>query len=99
MKQKSGPDKAPAEQMLKDIRRQTRRQYSAEKKIRIVLGRVGKPDPASDRGELHEAEETRRELVVPGCLATSVLDPVEEAYDAVAHRVGGLVDGPLDLPV
>jgi hypothetical protein len=37
MKQKSGPDKAPAEQVLKDIRRQTRRQYSAEEKIRIVL--------------------------------------------------------------
>jgi hypothetical protein len=40
MKQKSGPDKAPAEQVLKDIRRQTRRQYSAEEKIRIVLGAV-----------------------------------------------------------
>ena len=37
MKQKSGPDKAPAEQALKNIRRQTRRQYSAEEKIRIVL--------------------------------------------------------------
>jgi|HubBroStandDraft_4_1064222.scaffolds.fasta_scaffold4075413_1 hypothetical protein len=29
MKQKSGPDKAPAEQVLKDIRRQTRRQCCA----------------------------------------------------------------------
>jgi hypothetical protein len=37
MKQKSGPGKAPAEQVLKDIRRQTRRQYSAEEKIRIML--------------------------------------------------------------
>ena len=27
MKQKSGPDKVPAEQVLKSIRRQTRRQY------------------------------------------------------------------------
>jgi hypothetical protein len=36
MKQKSGPDKAPAERVLKDIRRQTRRQYSAEEKIRIA---------------------------------------------------------------
>ena len=36
MKQKSGPDKAPAAR-LKNIRRQTRRQYSAEEKIRIVL--------------------------------------------------------------
>ena len=35
MKQKSGPDKAPAEQVMKDIRRQTRRQYSAEEKIRL----------------------------------------------------------------
>ena len=33
MKQKSGPDKAPAERVVKDIRRQTRRQYSAEEKI------------------------------------------------------------------
>jgi hypothetical protein len=30
MKQKSGPDKAPAEQVLKNIRRQTRRKYSAD---------------------------------------------------------------------
>jgi transposase-like protein len=37
MKRKSGPGKVPAEQVLKDIRRQTRRQYSAEEKIRIVL--------------------------------------------------------------
>jgi transposase len=38
MKQKSGPDKAPAEQVLKNIRRQTRRQYSAEEKIRNGRG-------------------------------------------------------------
>ncbi|RTE88290.1 hypothetical protein D6B98_36505 [Bradyrhizobium sp. LVM 105] len=37
MKQKSGPRKPAAEQVLKDIRRQTRRHYSAEEKIRIVL--------------------------------------------------------------
>lgn len=36
MKQKSGPGKAPAEQVLKDIRRQTRRHYSAEEKLRIA---------------------------------------------------------------
>jgi transposase len=29
--------KAPAEQVLKDIRRKTRRHFSAEDKIRIVL--------------------------------------------------------------
>ena len=32
MKQKSGPDKAPAEQVRKDIRRQTRRQYSRKRR-------------------------------------------------------------------
>jgi hypothetical protein len=37
MEQTSGPAKAPAEQVLKDIRRQTRRHCSAEEKIRIVL--------------------------------------------------------------
>ena len=37
MKQKSGPAKQPAEAVVKDIRRATRRQYSAEEKIRIVL--------------------------------------------------------------
>ena len=40
MKQKSGPDKAPAEQVLKNIRRQTRRQYSAEEKNSHRAGRA-----------------------------------------------------------
>jgi len=37
MRQKSGTRKAPAEKVIKDIRRVTRRQYSAEERIRIVL--------------------------------------------------------------
>ena len=37
MGQKSGPVKEPAEQVVKEIRRATRRQFSAEEKIRIVL--------------------------------------------------------------
>lgn len=37
MRQKSGTGKAPAEQVIKDIRRATHKQYSAEEKIRIVL--------------------------------------------------------------
>jgi transposase len=53
MKQKSGPGKVPAEQVLKDIRRQTRRQYSAEEKIRIVLEGL--------RGEENISELCRRE--------------------------------------
>jgi transposase len=53
MKQKSGPGKALAEQVLKDIRRQTRRHYSAEEKIRIVLEGL--------RGEENISELCRRE--------------------------------------
>ncbi len=37
MRQKSGPVKEPAEKVVKEIRRATRRQFSAEEKIRIVL--------------------------------------------------------------
>jgi hypothetical protein len=37
MRQKSAPAKEPAEKVVKDIRPATRRQFSAEEKIRIVL--------------------------------------------------------------
>ena len=37
MRQKPGPEKVPAEQIVKDIRRATRRHFSAEEKIRVVL--------------------------------------------------------------
>ena len=53
MRQKTGPAKAPAEQVVKDIRRVTRRQFSAEEKIRIVLDGL--------RGEHSIAELCRRE--------------------------------------
>ena len=53
MGQKSGPVKEPAEQVVKEIRRATRRQFSAEEKIRIVLSGL--------RGEDSIAELCRRE--------------------------------------
>lgn len=37
MRQKSVSPKEPAERVVRDIRRRTRKQYSAEEKIRIVL--------------------------------------------------------------
>jgi transposase len=37
MRQKAGTQKASAEQVAKDIRQATRKQYGAEEKIRIVL--------------------------------------------------------------
>src|SRR5206468_3076873 len=56
MGQKSGPVKVPAEQLVKEIRRATRRQFSAEEKIRIVLSGL--------RGEDSIAELCRREGIV-----------------------------------
>src|SRR3954451_12500025 len=53
MKQTSGPVKQPAEAVVKDIRRATRRHFSAEEKIRIVLEGL--------RGEDSIAELCRRE--------------------------------------
>ena len=52
MGHKSGPVKKPAEQVVKEIRRATRRQYSAEQKTRIVLsGLIGKKGITfNDRG-------------------------------------------------
>lgn len=53
MRQKSGTRTAGSEQMIRTIKRKTRRQYSAEEKIRIVLDGL--------RGEDSIAELCRRE--------------------------------------
>ena len=76
MKQKSGPGKAPAEQVLKDIRRQTRRQYSAEK-IRIVLEGL--------RGEENISELCRRE----GIAASMYYGWSKEFLEAGKRRLAG----------
>ena len=77
MKQKSGPDKMPAEQVVKDIRRQTRRQYSAEEKIRIVLEGL--------RGEENIAELCRRE----GIAASMYYGWSKEFLEAGKRRLAG----------
>ena len=56
MGQQSEPVKEPAEQVIKEIGRATRRQFSAEEKIRIVLSGL--------RGEDSIAELCRREGIV-----------------------------------
>src|SRR5258708_36997404 len=56
MRQKSVPEKEPATQVIKNIRRATRRHFSAEDKIRIVLEGL--------RGEESIAELCRREGIV-----------------------------------
>jgi len=53
MRQKSEPPKTTSEQVVKNIRRATRKHHSAEEKIRIVLDGL--------RGEYSIAELCRRE--------------------------------------
>jgi transposase len=77
MRQKSGPEKASAEQVVKDIRRATRRQFSAEEKIRIVLEGV--------RGEESIAELCRRE----GIASSMYYGWSKEFLDAGKRRLAG----------
>ena len=61
MRQKSGPE-GSAEKHVKEIRRKTRRKFSAEEKIRIVLEGL--------RGEYSIAELCRREGIAQGLYYT-----------------------------
>ena len=58
MRQKSTTPASPSERLVKSIRRATRKQYSAEEKIRIVLDGL--------RGESSIAELCRREGIAEG---------------------------------
>src|SRR3954470_9367742 len=77
MRQKSGPDKAPAEQVVKNIRRATRRHFLAEDKIRIVLEGL--------RGEDSIAELCRRE----GIAASMYYGWSKEFLEAGKKRLSG----------
>ena len=71
---KSAP-KAPAERVVKDIRRATRRHFSAEDKIRIVLEGL--------RGEDSIAELCRKEGIIPALESSHALAYVLENRDAI----------------
>jgi transposase len=64
MSQKSVAPKSSSERIVKDIRRATRKQYSAEEKIRIVLDGL--------RGEHSIAELCRREGIAESLYYTCV---------------------------
>ena len=75
---KSGKHKVPAERVVKDIRRKTRRQHSAEEKIRIVLDGL--------RGEDSIAELCRRE----GIATSLYYSWSKEVLEAGKKRLAGL---------
>lgn len=64
MNQKSMVPKSGAEQVVRDIRRQTRTQYLAEEKIRIVLSGL--------RGEDSIGELCRREAIAESLYYTEL---------------------------
>lgn len=76
MRQKSGPQET-AEQHVRDIRRKTRRRYSAEEKIRIVLEGL--------RGEHSIAELCRRE----GIAQSQYYSWSKEFLEAGKRRLAG----------
>ena len=71
------PAKAPAAQVVKNIRRQTRRHFSAEDKIRIVLDGL--------RGDDSIAELCRREGIAQSLYYTWS----KEFMEAGKHRLAG----------
>lgn len=77
MRRKPGADKPPAEQVIKDIRRATRRHFSAEDKIRIVLEGL--------RGEDSIAELCRRE----GIASSMYYGWSKEFLEAGKRRLAG----------
>ena len=77
MNQTSGPAQAPAEAVVKDIRRATRKHYSAEDKIRIVLEGL--------RGEESLAELCRRE----GITSSMYYGWSKEFLEAGKRRLAG----------
>src|SRR5918997_4929464 len=77
MNQTSGPAKAPADAVVKDIRRATRKPYSAEDKIRIVLEGL--------RGEDSIAELCRRE----GITSSMYYGWSKEFLEAGKRRLAG----------
>ena len=77
MRQKAGTQKASAEQVVKDIRRATRKQYGAEEKIRVVLEGL--------RGEESIAALCRRE----GIAESLYYSWSKEFLDAGKKRLAG----------
>src|SRR3982750_3617753 len=77
MRQTSGPAKEPANAVVTDIRRATRKHYSAEEKIRIVLDGL--------RGEYSIAELCRRE----GIAASMYYGWSKEFLEAGKRRLAG----------
>ncbi len=95
MSQKSLTSKPPAEAVVRDIRRATRRHYSAEDKIRIVLEGGAGQGSASEAGGM-PAEGCVASTALPSCVGVRLLPrrSVVECFETV----GGLGYGGCGSP-
>jgi hypothetical protein len=80
MRPKSNTPETPSERLVRDIRRATRKQYSAEEKIRIVLDGL--------RGEATIAELCRRNRREP---VLQLVERVPRSRQAASRRRNGAV--------
>ena len=80
---KSSSSKSPAEQVVKDIRRKTRRHFSAEDKIRIVLDGL--------RGDDSIAELCRREGIAQSLYYLTVSN--QDCQDSYGQDLTNTVAG------
>ena len=78
MRRKSHATDLSSEEIVKDIRRATRKQYSAEEKIRIVLDGL--------RGEQSIAELCRREGIAEGLYYSWSKEFLEAGKRRLARR-------------
>ena len=105
MRRKSTTPTSPSERLVKTIRRATRKHYSAEEKIRVVLDGL--------RGEASIAELCRREGIAEGLYYSwskefleagkrrLACDPAREASSGevkdLRHEMGALKEAVADL--
>ena len=82
MRQKSNSPETPSERLVRDIRRATRKQYSAEEKIRIVLDGL--------RGEVTIAELCRREGIAES-LVLQLVERIPRSRQTASRRRHGSV--------
>ena len=89
MRQTTGTRKSHGEKIVKDIKRATRRHYSSEEKIRIVLDGL--------RGEDSIAELCRREGISQGIYYKWSKDFMEAGKKRLAGDTARAANGPVPL--
>jgi hypothetical protein len=93
MGQKSSPVKEPAEQVVKQIRRFTRRQLSAEENIRIVLS--GLPPPTSTAGAASYFGRTTKDQTTGRCQPSTAAPPAGRLISPNRCARASLLSGPV----